>query len=449
MTRTTACVAAPAFLGAFDFGLLAIAGPRVADAVGATGPAYPWLFSTSSFAYGACVIPAAALTARVGPSRALALGLMVAPLGLLALAAADAPELAFAGRALLGVGGALAATAALALLSALTDPAARRSAASALGGAVGGGFAVGALLGGTPSWRVVLIALSLACLVVAAVALRLARAGVVHGAQAPAHGGAGQRADRVRAAGGARSSPVRGGAWLALAIVVAGVALARPDGEVVLVGVAVGAGLAVVGLRRASGWLPRPRGPLARAYLAGAATTASGVSATILAGAVLASEGMSGALLGVFGLAVLPGARLARSVARRAGHAVAAAVGLLLQGVGLAALAAVFATGLEWPAVAAAIVVFGVGHVAANAGAAGAVTALGGPAAVGALLVAAQYLGGGLAPVVIVGRVEDPSAGVLVAAFVAVLGAVATWPRSSASAVVQGTELGLSARRAK
>lgn len=427
MTRTTACVAAPAFLGAFDFGLLALAGPRVADAVGVTGPAYPWLFSTSSFAYGACVIPAAALTARVGSSRALASGLLVAPLGLLALAAARSPELAFAGRALFGVGGALAATAALAVLSALTDAAARRSAASALGGAVGGGFAAGALLGGAPSWRVVLVALSLACLVVAAVALRV---------ESPP--------PRV-----ARPAPVRGGAWLALAIVVAGVALSRPDGAVVLVGLALGAGLAVVGLRRASGWLPRPRGPLVRAYLAGAAMTASGVSATILAGAVLAAEGTSGALLGVFGLAVLPGARLARCVAQRAGHAVAAAAGLLLQGLGLAALAVVLASGFAWPAVAGAIVVFGVGHVAANAGAAGAATAVGGPAAVGALLVAAQYLGGGLAPVVIVGRVEEPWVGVLAAAFVAVVGAVAAWPRSSAPAVVRGTELGLSARRAE
>ena len=42
---------APAFLAAFDFGFMVLAGPQVGADL-AAGDAYPWLFSAASFAYG-------------------------------------------------------------------------------------------------------------------------------------------------------------------------------------------------------------------------------------------------------------------------------------------------------------------------------------------------------------------------------------------------------------
>ncbi|MDA0184371.1 MFS transporter [Solirubrobacter phytolaccae] len=487
MNRTTLCACAPAFLGAFDFGLLALAGPRIAAEVGAAGPAYPWLFSASSFAYGAVVLPAAALSARWGPPRALGVGLTVAATGSVLFALAAGLPLALAGRALFGAGGAMAATAALALLAGTVDERTRRAGFAALGGAVGGGFAAGALSAGVPAWRVVVALVAALCVAVAREAPRLGRgervslssgparvtpgevraglpsapggrvaAAQVRGARAVtpsgrrspmrvasvARAGWPSRAGRRVASVEARaerpteprrrvaSAPVRaalpsGSALLSIGIVLAAVALARRESAIALPLLAAAGLVAVAGLRRASRWLPRPRGALARVCLAGAATTASGVSATILVGAAFAEGAAPTALLGVFGLAVLPGAWLAAAIGARAGHPAAAAAGLLVQAAALVGLAAALDASSGWPVLAAAIVAFGVGHVAANAGAAGAVATLAGVAApaVGALLIAAQYLGGGAAPVLIAADGAE-ARGVLVAGLIALCGAL-------------------------
>src|SRR5207253_1094895 len=74
-------------------------------------------------------------------------------------------------------------------------------------------------------------------------------------------------------------------------------------------GLVAGAALALAARRRAAGWLPARRAVLLVACLAGAATTASGVGATIVLGRSLAIEQAPG-MLAVFGL----GAR--RRVAR-------------------------------------------------------------------------------------------------------------------------------------
>ena len=114
-------------------------------------------------------------------------------------------------------------------------------------------------------------------------------------------------------------------------------------------------------------------------------------------------------------------------MARRAGQATAAAIGLAVQALGLVALALALSRSGAPLAIAGAVALFGLGHVAANGGAAGAVAALAGPSApaVAALLVAAQYVGGGAGPVLtagVAGRHGEAS-GVLVAAAIAVTGA--------------------------
>lgn len=404
MNRMTLCVCAPAFLGAFDFGLLALAAPRVADELGAAGPAYPWLFSISSFTYGALVLPAAALIGWRGPARALVLGLIVTACGMAAFAAAAGLAAALVGRATFGGGGAVAATAALALLSGARDERTRRAGIAAVGGAVGAGFATGALLSAISPWRAVLVAIALLSLLVASAARRI-----------PAE----DDQCRARMPGGS--------VLLAAGVVIAAAALARRDPVATLPGLAVAALLMRSGLRRASKWLPRQRRLLGSVCLAAAATTASGVTATILAGAAFADGAAPEASLGAFGLAVAPGAWFAGAVASYAGHPAAAATGLAIQAVALAGLSAALVADPAWPLTTASIVAFGVGHVAANAGAAGAVATLAGPGvpAVGALLVAAQYLGGAVAPVLIAGRADTDGSeprGVLVAAIVALIG---------------------------
>jgi hypothetical protein len=382
VNRATACGCVPALLGAFDFGFLALAGPRLAPGLGVTGDAYPWLFSASSFAYGAAVMPAAALTARLGPARGLAFGLTGVAAGAGTLAAASGLAVTLGARALTGLSGALAATAAIALLAAI----AREE---------------------LPPGRLVLAAACLAALVGALVSSRL-----------------------PRLSGHPLVPELRGGAVLTVAIVCAAAGIAEADARelwaiplLVLAGV-----LARTALRRAAGWLPPRRAALGAAAFAGAATTASGVGGTILIAPALTDQHLPGALLGVFGLAVLPGSRLAARLTASAGAHVTAATGLAVQALGLLAAALTLASGSGALWVAMALLVFGTGHVAANAGAAAAVASLAGPrpTAVLGLLIAAQYVGGGVGPLLAsaVATGHDAPAGVLVAAAIAVIGAL-------------------------
>ena len=191
---------------------------------------------------------------------------------------------------------------------------------------------------------------------------------------------------------------------------------------------ALAGGLARTALRRAAGWLPPRRAALAAAAFAGAATTASGVGGTVLIAIALTDQQLPGALLGVFGLAVLPGSRWAARLTARARAQVTAATGLAVQGLGLLGAAVALASGGGALWLAIALLVFGTGHVAANAGAAAAVADLAGPrpTAVLGLLIAAQYVGGGTGALMTtaVAAGYDVPAGVLVAAAIAALGAL-------------------------
>jgi MFS family permease len=405
MTRATLCACVPAALGAFDFGLLALAGPRVAEETGVAGAAYPWLFSASSFAYGAAVMPAAALTGRLGPGRALAIGLAGTAAGATALALAHGLAVALVARVLFGSGGALAATAAIALLTAVADDAGRRTGFAALGGAVAAGFAAGAVLAGVDGWRhVVLVAAATA--LVAAVAV--AHLPAPPRPPSPALRGAALLTVAIVTAAGAIVGIDRGWAWAPIVLVLAG-------------------GLAIVALRRSTRWLPSRRPELGAACLAGAATTASGVGAMVLLGPALLGAQLPGALLGIFGLGVLPGAWIARQAIAKAAALNAAAAGLALQALALATLALVLRGGAVGPSVAATVALFGTGHVVANAAAAAAVAELaaGRPAPAAGLLIAAQYVGGGIGALLMtdIAGGYGATVGVLAAALLAALGA--------------------------
>jgi MFS family permease len=258
-------------------------------------------------------MPAAAVTGRLGAARTLALGLSAAASGASLLALAPGLAAALTGRVLFGVGGAIAATAAIALLASIGDDATRSAAFAGLGGAVAGGFATGALLAAVPAWRIVVLFSAAVAVAAGLVAARLPDA-------TP-----GPRRD------------LRGAPLLSAAIVAAAVGIVGVDDAVAWAAVtfAAAAILATWAVRSAAPWLPPHRSALAAVCAAGAATTASGVGATILIGAALAERGLPTALLCVFAAGVVPGA----APAARAGPPVALGVGLALQAVALGLVA--------------------------------------------------------------------------------------------------------------
>jgi MFS family permease len=383
VSRIALCGCLPAALGAFDFGLLALAGPRVAPQVGVDGAAYPWLFSSASFAYGSAVMPAAVLVGRLAPPRALAIGLAAVAAGAVTLAAARGLVPALAARVIAGAGGALAATAALALVSAIADPAARRAGFAAVGSAVAAGFAAGALAAATAHWRLVLVGVAAFTIAVATVAAGL-----------PGERASGQ-------------GTLRGVRPLSAAIVAAAVGVAAADAAVAAAAIAAAVVLAGAGMRAAD-WLPAARGPLVAVCVAGAATTAGGVGATIVLGSELATRDWSPAWMATFGLGVLPGAALARRLGRRRGERAGLATGLTLQASALSLVALALAIAFDLPTLLATVVMFAIGHVAANSGAAAAIARLARDrvAPLAALLIAAQYVGAGVGPLLI-----DPAGG--------------------------------------
>jgi len=380
MSRQTLCGWAPAFAGAFDFGFMALGAPAI-DSELDLGVAYPWLFSAASLAYGAVVMPGAALAERVSRQRVLAGGLALAAAGAAVLAAASSVAAALLGRALFGLGGGVAASPALALLAAIEDPSLRRAGFARLGAAITLGFTTGVVLAALAvpaiGWRAP----------VAVAALALAAAARLAAGLSPQ--GASPRAATAT------------GAWLfGIATLAAAGCLAAVSERPALAcgALAVGLALAIVASRRARATLPRKRVATLTVCLAGAATTASGVGATVLLGRSL--EGRSGLVLGAFGLAVLPAVRVAEALGRCGGAAWSAAAGLAIQGAALVAVGWALAGARGAVVLAATIALFGAGHVVANAGTAAAVTDRAGDraASAGGLLVTAQYLGGGAGP---------------------------------------------------
>jgi MFS transporter, DHA2 family, multidrug resistance protein len=405
-------------LGALDFGFMTLAGPAV-DRDLDLGGAYRWLFSASSFGYGATLMIASRGVDRSGPVVVFRAGLVLYACGLTMAAAAPDASVLLAGRALLGVGGGALVPAALALLAGAAD---RRFAFASSGGAVASGFVCGVLLGalGAESgWRAPLLALALAVLALVPLTRGARRPTSAALVVPPPTGVVAIASSAVLAAAAlslAGRSPAACAATLAAAAVVAG-----------------------AGLRRARGWLPAgARGrTLTASCLAGAATTASGVGAAALLGRALPqaaelSPAATGLVLATFGLAVPPAVVAARVIGDALGPAWCSGAGLAAQGIAIAGLAA---TPLAaYGAVALGIAAFGAGHVIANAGAAeAAMDAADRPGPVAGLLATAQYAGAGIGAFAVLGSAggEAPTpagarGALLLAAAIAVTGAIST-----------------------
>ena len=383
MTRRTAAGCAPALLGALDFGFFVVAGPAVAGEL-ELASAYAWIFSAGSLAYGAVVMPAEALLARVSASRLLAAGLALSAAGTLLVATAGGIVPALGGRVLFGAGTGVAAAPALVLLTEEDAAFAR------MGGAIALGFSAGVVLGALGDWRASLALIAALAVAAAAAAARVA-------APALAERGAG---------GALRLGAATAGAGAFLAIV-------RADP------VAGGVVLVAAGALAASGWravrrrLPRPHGRLLVACAAGAATTMSGVGAMVLLGRELGETAAPAdeLALALFGLATLGAVGSARRLSLSRGPLGAATVGLAGQAVAILALAS--GSTLLVPS----IVLFGAAHVVANAGAAAAVMQQRSATAAG-LYATGQYLAAGAGALVVV------SAGMVLAGVIALGGLV-------------------------
>ena len=89
VTRATALRVRPGLARRVRLRVPRARGPAAGARPRTPATAYPWLFSASSFAYGAAVMPAAALAARLGPERGLAFGLAGVAAGAGTLAAAS------------------------------------------------------------------------------------------------------------------------------------------------------------------------------------------------------------------------------------------------------------------------------------------------------------------------------------------------------------------------
>jgi predicted MFS family arabinose efflux permease len=388
-------------LGALDFGFLALAAPAVATDLGLGATTYGWLFTAGALAYGAVVLPSTALLGHVAPSRLLAAGLTIAAVGVTTLALAEGPAAALGARVLFGAGGGMAAGPALILL-AEEEADGRDGAFAHMGGAIAIGFSSGVLLGTSSAWRGSLVAVFALLAAVITATVRL-----------PA-----ERRHPPRAAAGA----VRLGA----ATAATGAFLAALPAEPLLAGAifVAAAGLGLSGWAAVRAGLPASRGGLAVACAAGAATTMSGVGATVLLGQHLGGSGSltDGLTLAAFGVGTLPGVFAARALGLRRGATATAVVGLLMQAVALLLVAPALGAA---PALAPAVALFGAGHVVANAGSAGAVMQAAGDSAAG-LFVTCQYIAAGLGPLVVLGvaGARGQAAGMILAAVIA-LGAAA------------------------
>ena len=408
---------------AWDFGFMALAAPAI-DADLDLGAAYPWLFSAGSFAYGAVVLPAGAQAGRIAPARLLGAGLLLSALGATVLACAAGVAGALAGRVLFGLGGGIAASPALAIMAEIEECDARRAGFARLGAAVAAGFTLGVLLGSLvvalAGWRLVLAASAAALGALAWQSRRLQSPSARH------HGTT--SAGRVGAPIGSPGAGLFGAGTVAAT---AGLAWAERTPRAAAIALGSAALLWCAGWRRACTWLPRARGAALIACCMAAATTASGVGATVLLGRSLAaatgaSAAVTGLVLSAFGVAVLPATALAHGLAARLEPILSAGVGLGLQAVAIALLAGALAVAHDALLLAAPVALFGAGHVVANAGLADAVTGLAArrAAPVGGLLITAQFVGGGAGALIVLGAAarRGSIAGLLVAAGIACAG---------------------------
>lgn len=132
----------------FDTTILNIALPTLAAELHLTTGQQQWVIDAFLLTFAAGMLPAGLLGDRFGRRALLITGLALMLAGSLLGAAAGGPGLLIAARAVMGLGGALIAPLAVAVLPALFGPAERAKAVAAVTGALAAGMPLGPLLGG-------------------------------------------------------------------------------------------------------------------------------------------------------------------------------------------------------------------------------------------------------------------------------------------------------------
>jgi len=144
-----AVVCAAQFVVVLDVTIVTTALPAIGRDLGVDRTELPWVITAYTLVVGALLVPCGRLTDLFGPRRTFRLGVAVFVAASAACALAWSPAVLVAARAVQGLGAALLSPAALALLTAISEPGAvRRRAVGWWTAAAAGGGASGWVLGG-------------------------------------------------------------------------------------------------------------------------------------------------------------------------------------------------------------------------------------------------------------------------------------------------------------
>jgi MFS family permease len=340
-TAVVALACTAQFVDVVGVTLLIVALPVVQDDLRLSGPVLSWTAGVYALAFGGALVPGGWVADLVGRRTAFAAGSAGVAAGSAVCAVAGSGGVLVAGRAVQGLGAAVAVPAALALVLAVTPPGPRRGRAWGVwtvAGAAGGacGFVLGGVVTQLAGWRWLFAAIGLIELLAACVVPFLV--------SRSARGGPG----RLDVAG----------AVLATAAVVALIGalnqgLGSPAGWLTLLAAACAAGGFVLVERRAAApmvppWVWR----LGSFQLGGgvaavltATTSGANVIGTLFAQHVLhLSSAVSGACFLLFSGGVVVASTAAPAALRRLGARRAMAAGLIV----IAVAMAVQAAGVTW-----------------------------------------------------------------------------------------------------
>jgi EmrB/QacA subfamily drug resistance transporter len=354
------CVAQ--FVVVLDVTIVAIALPAIQDELGFSTTALGWVITAYTLAFGGCLLAAGRLADRSGRRRAFCAGLIVFAVASLACGLAPSGAALLAARAAQGLGAALVAPAALALLlDARPEGAARAralgwwTAAAAGGGA--GGWLLGGVVSGLLDWRWIFLVNVAPCIAAAVLAPRILRE---RRAPAPV---------RQDVAGTLLGTAGITALVLALTLAEARGPLAGPTAAAGAAAVALLAAFVAVEARAADPLLDAAvlrRPGLARANLVAVALTAATTPAMFLcilhAQHVLGlAPATAGLLFPPFNVAVVAGSLAGPRVTARLGERRAMGAGLLAVAAGAAALCAIAPGAPPVPSLLAGFVLMGAG----------------------------------------------------------------------------------------
>src|SRR4051794_22171329 len=166
------------FVIVLDVTIVAVALPAVQADLGMSTAALGWVITAYTLVFGGCLLAAGRLADRVGRRRTFAIGLTLFAVASLACGLAPSSGALLGARAVQGVGAALVAPAALALVTSARPDGPERAralgwwtAAAAGGGA--SGWVLGGVLSGLLDWRWVFLVNVPLCTVAAALAPRV------------------------------------------------------------------------------------------------------------------------------------------------------------------------------------------------------------------------------------------------------------------------------------